>query len=81
MPEKNINDIILILSQIKEENGVPRNVKDKIDVIVGILQEETDVSIKISRVSHELDEISAENNLEPHTRTQIWNVVSLLEKI
>ena len=29
----------------------------------------------------EFDEISNDTNLQPYTRTQLWNVVSMLENI
>ena len=41
----------------------------------------SEISIKISKALNDLDEIADDVNLQPYTRTQIWNVVSILEKI
>ncbi|MBD3248934.1 hypothetical protein GF336_02710 [Candidatus Woesearchaeota archaeon] len=76
-----IDPIIEVLEELEEDMSVPRNIKDSLKKTIISLKEETDLSIKINKALHELDEISDDPNLQPYTRTQIWNVVSLLEKI
>jgi len=46
-----------------------------------ILNGKTDLSIRINKALNELDEIADDTNIQSYTRTQIWNIVSLLEKI
>jgi len=79
--EKQIRDIIEILEEMHEDTAVPRNVKDKLIKTVKALHEKAEASIRVNKALHELEEIADDPNLEPYTRTQIWNVVSLLEKI
>jgi len=79
--DKQIQDIIESLNILMEDTTVPKNVKIKIENIIIILKEEEDLSIKVNKALHELDEIADDTNLQPFTRTQIWNVVSLLEKL
>ena len=43
------------------------------------LQEDKEISIKINKALDELDEIGDDANMEPYTRSQIWNLVSALE--
>jgi uncharacterized protein (UPF0147 family) len=76
-----MEEIIEILTELEEDNTVPRNVKDKIKIVGSMLKEDGDIKIKVNRVLHELDDIADDPNLEPYTRTQIWNVVSMLEKV
>ncbi|MFP4111556.1 MAG: UPF0147 family protein [Candidatus Woesearchaeota archaeon] len=77
-----MNSIIEGLDDIKDDNTVPKNIRLKIESIINTLREEgCDVSLKISRVLQELDEISEDSNLQPYTRTQIWNVASFLETL
>lgn len=76
-----IKDITLTLSELNGDNSVPRNVKLKIQNIIKTLEANTELSIKINKVLDELDEIADDVNLQPYTRTQIWNVVSNLEKL
>lgn len=73
--------VISSLSEIKDDAAVPRNVRTKIESIVSTLNEDTELSIKINKTLNELDEISNDVNLQPYTRTQIWNAISLLEKL
>jgi uncharacterized protein (UPF0147 family) len=77
-----LNMIIEGLDDIKEDNTVPKNIRLKIETIINILQEEgCEISLKVSRVQQELDDIAEDSNIQPYTRTQIWNVASLLETL
>lgn len=69
------------LHELEEDINIPKNVKIKITSIIDILKEGIELSIKTNKALNELDEISNDPNLEPYTRTQIWNIVSILEKI
>ena len=75
------DEIIQALTNLKEDEGVPKNVRSKIDTIISELQDESDLSLKVSKSLHNLDEISEDLNLPPFIRTQIWNVSSMLEKL
>jgi len=79
--EEHLKDIINVLTELKKDGSVPRNVKEKIDSTIEILKAETELSIKINKALHELEEVADDVNLQPFTRTQLWNVVSMLEKI
>jgi len=76
-----IEDIIEIVEEISDDSSVPKNVRLKLQNTVKALKEDTEISIRVNKALHELDEISDDTNLQPYTRTQIWNVVSLLEKL
>ena len=82
--EEKMNDIgpiIEAIEEIKEDVAVPKNVKTKLSGIIGILKEEGDFSLKVNKALSELDEIADDTNLQPYTRTQVWNLVSLLEAL
>ena len=76
-----VKEIIEILNELGEDVAVPRNVKNKIKTVMDVLKEDTDLKIKVNKVLHELDDVADDPNLQPYTRTQIWNVVSMLEKV
>jgi len=78
--EEQLKDVVVMLSELKKDATVPRNVKNKIENTISILEEKTELSIKVHKALHELEEVADDVNLQPFTRTQIWNVVSLLEK-
>jgi len=81
MVTEDIKNVIDLLSELSEDTSIPKNVREKTDKIRIFLKEDVDVSIKVNKALNDLDEIGNDNNIEPYTRTQIWNIVSLLEKI
>ncbi len=75
-------DILEALEDIKEDSTVPKNVRSKIDEMIGTLQQDdVDISLRVDKVQQELEEISSDSNLQAFTRTQLWSVVSLLETL
>ncbi|MBR9692248.1 hypothetical protein GOV06_05690 [Candidatus Woesearchaeota archaeon] len=82
MDEKEqVQSIIEILKELQEDGSVPRNVKEKLTATIKSLDEDKDISIKVNKALHELEEIADDPNLQTYARTQIWNIVSLLEKL
>ncbi len=69
------------LNEIQEDATVPKNVRTKIESIIGTLKEAAELSIKVNKALNGLDEISSDVNLQSYTRTQIWNIMSVLEKL
>mgnify|MGYP001586090812 FL=1 len=76
-----ISTMINSLNEIHADPSVPRNVRTKIELIIGTLRKDTELSIKINKTLSELDEIASDSNLQAYTRTQLWNVISMLEKL
>ena len=81
MEDQRVQNVILALQELIEDNTVPKNVRNKVEGIIQILKEETDIQIGINKALQELDEISDDTNIQAYTRTQIWNIASLLEMI
>lgn len=77
-----VDDVVFVLSELLEDTTVPKNVKSKIQEIIGSLNDnKTELSLRINKALNILDEISDDNNIQPYTRTQIWNIASLLESL
>ena len=79
--EDQIKSIIEVLEELQEEGAVPKNVKERINSTIGALKEQGEVSIRVNKALHELEEIADDPNLQTYSRTQVWNVVSALEKV
>ena len=79
MTEEKIKEIINALSELSEDMGVPKNIKNRINHVIEVLNESSDLSIRVNKVSNELDEILDDTNMQAYTRIQILNIVSLLE--
>lgn len=76
-----INDIIEVLTELVSDHTVPKNVKVKVETIIKSLKENNDMSLRVNKALNILDEISDDNNIQAYTRTQIWNIASMLESI
>ena len=75
------DSVIKILSEIQEDITVPRNVRIQIQSITNTLKEKTELSINVNKALNQLDELANDVNLQAYTRTQIWNIISALEKL
>ena len=75
-----VEDIITALSELHEDQSVPRNIKEKIQKTIEILKSSSDISMNKDKALAELDDVADDINLQTYTRTQIWNIVSMLEK-
>ncbi|MCD6368113.1 MAG: UPF0147 family protein [Candidatus Aenigmarchaeota archaeon] len=76
------NEIIKFLSQIAEDRTVPRNIRKGCKECIETLKDESeDMSIRINACISILDELSNDPNIPSYTRTQVWNIVSMLEAL
>jgi len=73
--------VIPLIEQIVNDRTVPRNIRAKCQDSIEILKDGGDVAIKINTVISNMDEVSNDPNIPMYTRTQIWNIVSILESI
>ena len=76
-----IENALIKINELKEDTMTPKGLKDKLDEIIEILKDKEEDTIKINKALDVLDNISSENNVQPYIRTQIWNIVSILESI
>lgn len=80
---KDLEPIVKLLTNIIEDRTVPRNIRAAAEEAKKELTEKTNNTwdIRLSSAISVLDEITNDPNMPLHTRTQIWNVVSMLETI
>lgn len=82
MGTANISQVITLLETIINDRTVPRNIRKSAEDSKSVLaSEEKSEELKISTAIHLLDEITNDPNMPLYTRTQIWNVVSMLEQL
>lgn len=76
-----MGNVLELLSSIKEDNTVPKNVRFKVDETISCLEVDKDSSVEvgIDRAIQCLDELSNDPNIPMFTRTQLWSVISALE--
>jgi uncharacterized protein (UPF0147 family) len=82
MVEKEVQNVIEFLRELSEDMTVPRNIKGKAESTIKILSDTSmELSIRVDKSLSELEEVCDDANIQPYTRTQIWNIVSCLEKL
>ena len=75
-----MSEINKLLDEINEDRTVPRNIRNMIvEVKQHLNNEKEDLAVKINAAISILDEVSNDPNIPTYTRTQVWNIVSLLE--
>ncbi|MBW2978834.1 UPF0147 family protein [Candidatus Woesearchaeota archaeon] len=74
-----VSNAVEMIKEMLEDSSVPKNVRAKLEKTICFLQDKEESKIKVSRALHELEEISSDTNMQADTRTQIFNVVSMLE--
>jgi len=75
-----LEPIIKLLGEVTEDRTVPRNIRSAVEQAKNDLQDEKkDMDVKLSSAISILDEIINDPNIPMYTRTQIWNIVSMLE--
>jgi uncharacterized protein (UPF0147 family) len=77
----NQQEVSDLLQEILDDRGVPRNIKASLEESISILNGEDSEEEKVATIISILDEASGDPNLSFHTRTKIWNMVSVLESI
>ena len=76
-----LTDILTVIGEISTDQNVPRNVRAKMQDIQNKLNSSTEQSVKIHDAMGTLDDISGDVNLDPFTRTQVYSIISMLEKL
>lgn len=77
--QHDFEDILEVLMEIKEDETIPKNTKVRINSAMTILENCSDVKLTINKAVHEIDGMVEDPNLPIYIKTQLWNIVSILE--
>ena len=78
MKNGHLKEVIEFLNELKEDFSVNKNIKEKIDRVIEFLKNDNELGV--AKALNEFEELMEKNEIQPYTRSQIWNVVSMLEK-
>ena len=70
-----------MLEAIVNDRTVPKNIRAAVEDAQTVIGGTAAVELKISTAISTLDDIINDPNMPMYTRTQIWNIVSMLEQI
>jgi len=79
--EEKIAHILMMIDNVLSDMSVPRNVKRAVEDSKRRLQEKGDPTVRAGGAIYSLEGLSEDVNLPPHARTQIWQILSVLESI
>lgn len=74
-----MDDISKLLDEVSDDRTVPRNIRNLIQEAKNHLNGKQELPVRINAAISILDEVSNDSNIPIYTRTQIWNIVSMLE--
>ena len=70
-----------LLEQIINDRTVPKNIRAAAEQSKTVIDGATADELKVSAAVSTLDDIINDPNMPMYTRTQIWNIVSMLEQL
>lgn len=80
-----LEQIKIILKQITDDTGVPRNIRknaqDAIENILHINEGDNSPAVCASTCISDLEDIAQDLNCPVHTRTQLYQILALLEQV
>ncbi|MGC8816261.1 MAG: UPF0147 family protein [Candidatus Hadarchaeum sp.] len=80
--EEKLKQVAEMMSRVAEDTTVPRNIRRAVgEAKNALLNKSNDAMVRASTAISILDEISNDPNMPVHTRTLIWNAISILETI
>ena len=80
--EEKLEPVVEMLHKVAEDSSVPNNIKDDCEECVEMLKDEDEeLSVRVNSCTSTLDEVANDANIPMYTRTQIWNIVSMLESV
>ena len=68
-----------LLDEVNDDRTVPRNIRNMVIEAKSSLNGKQEIAVRINSAISILDEVANDSNIPTYTRTQIWNIVSMLE--
>jgi uncharacterized protein (UPF0147 family) len=80
---KDVEPIVKLLTEIIEDRTVPKNIRAAVEEARKNLtvDDGRDWDVRVSAAISILDEITNDPNIPSYTRTQIWNIVTMMEMV
>ncbi len=76
-----IEGIVKKMDALIADTSVPKNVRSAVSEARNKLSGSGDYTVRISGAIYNIDEVSSDINLPPQARTEIWNILSMLESV
>ena len=77
----NFEEIAAALRNLLDEQGTPRNVREKVQGMLQAISVKGEPGMKADRLLMELDDLQADVNIPTYVRTQLWSISGMLEDL
>ena len=74
------SEIMNVLNEITSDFNIPRSVKEKVNNVVKIIEDDCETPVKCDKAIQELN-VTDDPNVSMFTRTRIWGLISMLEAL
>jgi len=80
--EEKLKMVVAALEEMSEDTSVPRNIrKGAAESKERLLRTDEPLDVRAASAVFKLDEMANDPNIPMHSRTQIWNIMSVLESL
>ncbi|MBI4147981.1 UPF0147 family protein [Candidatus Woesearchaeota archaeon] len=79
--EEKLQPIVQSLRELESDQQLPKSLKQKIGTAIRTLEQNNELSMRVSRALNELEELTDDQNMQAYTRTQLFNIISMLEAV
>ncbi len=76
-----LQEIKNALDHVRQDSTTPRNVKQISADILKLLDDPGEISMKVSKALHMLEEVTEDTNVDSQTRMQLLSIVSMLSGV
>ena len=73
--------IIVALQELAGDGSLPKNVRSTVSGAISLLSTSEEPRTRVSKALQHLESLSEESSVEPFTRSQLLNIVSMLETV
>ena len=78
---ENLQYIIEMMDGVIKDLSVPKNIRKALSDAKEKLLSNDDLKLRVSSAIYIIESITDDVNIPPHARTQIWSIMSELERI
>jgi uncharacterized protein (UPF0147 family) len=75
----NLEMVLATIDEIVEDRTVPKNIRETLKNVKECIDSKEDKEIAKDKAIQLLDNVNSDPNMPVYTRTQIWNIISMLE--
>ena len=72
-------NLIYSLTELREDPIVNKSIKNRISKIIDFIDD--DQELGKDKALLEIEEMMAKDDVKPYLRTQIWNIISMIENL